>query len=73
MKHTIQFKMFKGEDGFYVACADCEAIVTQGKTFEKLFANIREATELYLEGEDMTYLGFVTKPSISINFELPRV
>jgi predicted RNase H-like HicB family nuclease len=65
--------MFKGEDGFYIASADREAIFTQGKTFDELFRNIREATELYLEGEDMTDLGFTSKPSIFVNFELPQV
>ena len=73
MKHTIQFEMFKGEDGFYVACADREAIITQGKTFDELFRNVREATELYLEGEDMKDLGLTPKPSIFVNFELPQV
>ena len=73
MKNTIYFRMFKGEDGFYVASADREAIFTQGKTFDELFRNVREATELYLEGEDMTDLGFTSKPSIFVNFELPQV
>ena len=49
MKHIIQFQISKGEDGFYVASADRESIYTQGKTFEELFKNIREAVEVSLD------------------------
>ena len=50
MNKKIIFKIFKGEDGFYVATADGAAIYTQGKTFEELFANIREAVEVSVSG-----------------------
>lgn len=46
MNKIITFKIFKGEDGFYVATADDFAIYTQGKTFEELVSNIREAVEV---------------------------
>ena len=49
MKHIIQFQISKGEDGYYVASADREAIYTQGKTFEDLFRNIKEAVEVSLD------------------------
>ena len=49
MKRIIQFQISKGQDGFYVASADREAIYTQGKTFEELFRNIREAVEVSLD------------------------
>ncbi len=49
MKHIIQFKISKGEDGYYVASASDVAIFTQGKTFEELFRNIREAVDVSLD------------------------
>ena len=53
MKNIIQFTIEKGEDGHYTASAIGHFIVTQGKTFEELLENINEATELYLEEEDL--------------------
>ncbi len=49
MNKIVTFKVSKGEDGFYVAAADDFGIHTQGKTFEDLLGNIREATELTFE------------------------
>ena len=49
MNKIITFIISKGEDGFYVASADREAIYTQGKTFEDLFRNIKEAVEVSLD------------------------
>ncbi len=49
MNKIITFKVSKGEDGFYIASADGPAIYTQGKTFEDLLHNIREAIEVSLD------------------------
>lgn len=49
MNKIITFKIFKGEDGFYVAAADDFSIYTQGKTFEELVGNIREAVEVSVD------------------------
>jgi len=49
MKNIIQFSIKKGEDGYYTASANDYFIVTQGKTFEELMGNIKEATELHFE------------------------
>jgi predicted RNase H-like HicB family nuclease len=46
MNKIITFKISKGEDGFYIAAANDFAIFTQGKTFEDLVRNIREAVEV---------------------------
>ena len=42
----------KDEDGFYAYCPNLEGCQSQGDTFEEVLANIREATELYLETLD---------------------
>lgn len=48
MNKIITFQISKGEDGYYVAAANDVGIFTQGKTFELLLRNIREAVELSL-------------------------
>lgn len=72
MKNIIQFSIEKGQDGYYVASAIGHFIVTQGKTFEELLNNIKEATELYLEGENLAELGLSSTPSLLANFEIPQ-
>lgn len=71
MKNIIQFTIEKGEDG-YVASAIGHFIVTQGKTFEELMSNIKEATELYLQDENPIELGLSPTPSLLANFEIPQ-
>lgn len=50
-KHILQFHISKG-DKYYVAQGAGVPIVTQAKTLDKLTENIREATDLYFEGEN---------------------
>ena len=45
-KKIVSFRVFKGEDGYYVAANEAFGIFTQGKTFERLLRNIKEATEV---------------------------
>lgn len=71
MKNIIQFTIEKGEDGYYIASAVGHFIVTQGKTFDELLKNIRDATELYLEGENPAKMGLSSEPSLLANFEIP--
>ncbi len=70
MRNIIQFSIEEGQDGYYVASALDNAIITQAKTLEDLLKNIREATELHLDaGFDEPTIG--KSPSILINYELP--
>ena len=53
MKNKIvTYRVFKGEDGFYVAANDDFSIYTQGKTFEELLKNVKEATEVSFDESD---------------------
>ena len=72
MKNIIQFTIEKGEDGYFVASAIGHFIVTQGITLDELIKNIKEATEVYLQGENLTELGLSPSPSLFANFEIPR-
>jgi len=69
MKNIIQFTISE-EEGVYTAEGINVPIVTSGKTFEKLKANIQEAVELFFEDEDPKSLGFGLSPSIFTSFEL---
>lgn len=70
MKNIVQFAISQ-EDGMYTAEALNAPIVTQAETFEDLKENIKEAVELFFEGEDPQELGFGPMPSILTNFEIP--
>jgi predicted RNase H-like HicB family nuclease len=52
MKKTIQVRIYKGEKYYVVECVDLP-VVTQGKTLDEVAANIREAIDLHLEGENL--------------------
>ena len=69
MKHIIQVYISKGEN-YYIAEGVDLPIVTQGKTLDELVVNVKEALELYLEGEDLSDLNIAPNPSVLMNFEL---
>lgn len=48
---SLNFMIYKDEDGVYVANCTNAFVVTQGHTFDELLKNIREATELFFEDE----------------------
>lgn len=69
MKNIIQF-LISQDNGTYLAEGVNVPVVTDAKTFEDLQQNIKEAVELYFEGENPAELGFGSTPSILTNFEL---
>lgn len=69
MKNIIQFHI-SHSDGLLIAEGINVPVVTDARTFEELYANIREAVALYFEGEDPATLGFGKEPSILTNYEL---
>lgn len=71
MKNIIQFSIEKGQDGYYIAVANNFPIVTQAKTLEELFSNIKEATELHFEDVTSEEKSISNNPSIFINYEMP--
>ena len=73
MKNNIQFSITKESEGYYVASGIGHPIVTQADTLDELQDNIREAVELYIDGEDLAELGLSSRPSLLMNIELPQV
>jgi predicted RNase H-like HicB family nuclease len=70
MQRTIQAVIRPGEQSGYVAeCAQLN-VVTQGATLDEVAANVKEAVELALEGEDLAALGLAPEPAIVVTFEL---
>src|SRR3989338_7122259 len=49
MKHIIQFRISKGEDGYYVAEGLDIPAVTQAKTLDKLAKNIQKGSHIKLK------------------------
>ena len=69
MKRIIQFRIYKGEKYYVAECIDLP-IVTQGRTLDEVFENIKEALSLHLEGEDLEELGISPDFSVLVNLEL---
>ena len=66
MKKVIQFSIVY-VDNLYIASGINTPIVTDGKTFEELQKNMREAVSLYLEEKRND---FIKSPAVIANFEL---
>ena len=56
-----------GEQSGYVAeCVEI-GVVTQGASHDEVVANLKEAIELYLEGEDLAAMGLAPGPTLLIS------
>jgi predicted RNase H-like HicB family nuclease len=71
MRDTVAIKveLFQDEGRYFVASSDDLGLVTDGKTFEELLHNLREALALCLE--DAADLGFSPHPHVVIRIDLP--
>lgn len=70
LQHTIKAVIHPGEQSGYVAeCVEIP-VVTQGTTLDEVTANLKEAVELHLEGEDPSRWGLVSRPTLLITFEI---
>ena len=69
MKRIIQFHIFQGERQYVAEGIDLP-VVTQGRTLDELVANIKEAVDLQLEGEELEDFDLAPEPSVLINLEL---
>jgi predicted RNase H-like HicB family nuclease len=72
MRQVIQISIYKGEN-FFVAEGVNVPIVTQGKTYDELFRNLKEAISLFLEDEDLSTYDIQPNPAIIANFELNNI
>lgn len=70
MQHTIKAVIRPGDQSGYVAECVEVSVVTQGGTLDEVTANLREAVELHLQGENLAELGLAPSPTILVTFEL---
>ena len=60
LQHTIKAVIRPGEQSGYVAeCLEIP-VITQGGTLDEVVANLKEAIELHLDGEDLAEMGLAT-------------
>ena len=70
LQHTIKAVIRSGEERGYVAeCVEI-AVVTQGATLDETVANLREAVQLHLEGENPADFGLAANPTLVVTMEL---
>ena len=70
LQHTIKAVIRLGEQSGYVAeCVEIP-VVTQGATLDEVTANLKEAVELHLEGEDPSKWGLAARPTLVVTFEI---
>lgn len=72
MRKVIQISIFKGDE-YLVAEGVNIPVVTQGKTFDELIINLKEALSLFLEEEDLSKYDIQTNPAIIANIELNNI
>jgi len=72
VKKIIQVKIYKGRKYYVAECVDLP-VVTQGKTLDETVQNVREASELHLEGENLDEWDILPDFSILANFELESI
>lgn len=62
--------VIESHDGYFVASCLEVAVVTDGSTLDETVANLREAIELCLEGEDPAEFGLVPNPGVILMYEM---
>jgi predicted RNase H-like HicB family nuclease len=70
LQRTIKAVIRPGEERGYVAECLEVAVVTQGATLDETVANLREAVQLHLEGENPADFGLAPHPTLLVNGKL---
>ncbi len=71
-RKTVHFHVYRSEKQYVAECAELP-IVAQGSTLDEVAENIREATTLHLEDEDLANLDLDPNPVIELTLEVPPV
>ena len=72
LQHTILAVVRHGDAHYVAECVDLP-VVTQGTTLDETIANLQEAVNLHLEGEDLQALGLAPHPSLLVTMECEPV
>ena len=68
LQKTIKAVIKNGEQSGYIAEAVDIPVITQGATLDEIAENLKEAVELFLEGEDPSEFGFDRYTTLNYNF-----
>lgn len=68
-RETVHTVVTRDKNWYVAECLEI-SVVTQGRTLDELVANLREAIDLHLEGEDPARTGVVQEPRISLTYEV---
>lgn len=66
MEPTITVYIYKGEKMYVAECLEID-VVTQGKSIDKAIKNIKEAIDLYFEGEEKLEIDLPPEPPIILS------
>ena len=69
MQQTIKAFIHRGNSHYVAECLEIN-VVTQGRTLDETVANLREAVELHLDGEDVADYGLAPDPTLVVTIEL---
>ena len=58
-------------EGWFVAECLETAVVTQGRSLDETMANLRNALELHLDGEELARTGLSSSPRLVVSYETP--
>ena len=67
-RQAIHAVVFESESQYVAECLEI-AVVTQGASLDETLANLREAIQLYMAGEDQTLLGITSDPRLVVTLE----
>lgn len=68
LQKTIKAVIKNGEQSGYIAEALDIPVITQGATLDEVAENLKEAVELFLEGEDPSEFGIHHESKLNYNF-----
>jgi predicted RNase H-like HicB family nuclease len=68
LRETIHAVISRSGNHYVIECLEV-AVVTEGHTLDESLANLREALDLHLEGENLAALGLVARPRLSLTYE----
>ena len=68
LRDTVHAVVSRSGDMYVIECLEV-AVVTQGHTFDEALANVQDALNLHLDGEDPASFGLTPHPRLSVTYE----
>lgn len=68
-RHTVHAAISRSDDWFTAECLEL-SVVTQGRTLDEAVANLREAVQLHLDGEDPALFALAHPLELHVTFDV---